>query len=241
MATWLNFREPVSAWTHGLWLLLSPLALVILWRAGRGDRVKRAGFLVFGLSLALCYAGSTAFHGVRLSPDAIEFFATLDSIGIYLLIAGTVTPVALVVLRDRWQWGILVSAWALAGVGILLALTPLQVPRAISTGLYLGLGWGVALCYFVLAQTLSHRALRPLLTGGVLYTVGAVLNLLRWPLLWPGVFSAHELFHLFVMGGSLAHVWFMLRVIGPYDRRNAAPIPVTAQRRTRPFPTPASA
>src|SRR4051794_6471667 len=107
MATWLNFREPVSAWTHGLWLLLSPLALVILWRAGRGDRVKRAGFLVFGLSLALCYAGSTAFHGVRLSPDAIEFFATLDSIGIYLLIAGTVTPVALVILRDRWQWGIL--------------------------------------------------------------------------------------------------------------------------------------
>src|SRR5262245_13854331 len=108
---WLIFREPVNAWTHGLWLLLTPLALLVLWRGGRGDRVKQFGFGVFCASLALCYAGSAVSHAVRLSHEQILFYEMLDNIGIYVLIAGTVTPVALVALRDRWQWGTLATAW----------------------------------------------------------------------------------------------------------------------------------
>src|SRR5437868_5254482 len=69
LTAWLDFREPVSAWTHGAWLLLSVPATLLLWRAARGDRAKRGGFLVFGLGLAACYAGSTVFHAVRVPPE----------------------------------------------------------------------------------------------------------------------------------------------------------------------------
>ena len=90
------------------------------------------------------------------------------------------------------------------------------------TGLYLGLGWGALFCYFDIARKLSHRAMRPFLAGGVFYSVGAVLNLLHWPVLWPGVFQAHELFHLFVMAGSLSHFWFILTAVATFDP--AAPL-----------------
>ena len=91
-----------------------------------------------------------------------------------------------------------------------------------ATGLYLGMGWGVVACYAELARVVSHRALRPLVVGGLFYSVGAVLNLLRWPVLWPGLFGAHELFHLFVLAGSLAHYRFILRVVVPFERRPGA-------------------
>jgi hemolysin III len=215
---WLDFREPVSAWTHCAWMLLSLPAMLLLWTRSGGSPAKRLGLTVFGLSLAACYGASTLFHAVRLPPEQVEVFATLDALAIYLLIAGSVTPVALVVLRGWWRWCTLAGAWLLAAAGVGLDLAPVDVPPALSTGLYLGMGWGVALCYFPLARTVSHRALWPLVVGGVSYSVGAVLNRLGWPTLVPGVLGAHELFHLFVMGGSLAHFWFMLTVVAPFER-----------------------
>src|SRR5262249_35186329 len=132
--------------------------------------------------------------------------------------AGTITPAALVVLRGAWRWSTLAVAWGLAACGVVLQLTPLDISDGLDTTLYLSMGWGVVFCYFELARSLSHRAMRPALAGGVLYSVGAVINLVRWPAFWPGVFAAHELFHLFVMGGTLSHYWFMLKEIVPYER-----------------------
>jgi hemolysin III len=217
---WLTFREPFSAWTHCAWLLLSLPATVLLWRAGRGDWLKRFSFLVFGCSLAACYLGSTLYHGVRLPEPQLEGLATLDAIGIYLLIAGTLTPVALIVLRGRWRWGLLTAVWLAAAAGICLQLTSVTMSRTLSTGIYLGMGWAIFLGYFEMGRILSHRALWPVLLGGVLYSIGAVLNHVHWPSLWPGVFSAHELFHVFVMAGSLCHFWFMLTVVAPFERRH---------------------
>ena len=78
------------------------------------------------------------------------------------------------------------------------------------------MGWGVFLCYFELVRVLSEQAVRPALVGGIVYSVGAVLNHLGWPALWPGVFSAHEVWHLFVMAGSLAHYLLILQVVVPF-------------------------
>src|SRR6185312_4363929 len=102
LINWFNFREPVSSWTHFLWLLFAFPGTWLLWRRSRGDRLKQAGMLAFGLGLVLCYGGSWLFHAVRLSPEAIGRFNTLDHIGIYVLIAGSCTPIALVVLRGAW-------------------------------------------------------------------------------------------------------------------------------------------
>jgi hypothetical protein len=80
------------------------------------------------------------------------------------------------------------------------------------------MGWGILVCRSQLEQSPKPIDLRLAFLGGVLYSVGAMFNLLHWPVLWPGVFAAHELFHLFVMAGSLAHFWFMLAVVAPYER-----------------------
>ena len=80
------------------------------------------------------------------------------------------------------------------------------------------MGWGAVICYAEIARVVSHRALVPVVVGGLSYSVGAVLNLLRWPALWPGTFGTHELFHLFVLAGSLAHYLFILKVVVPFVR-----------------------
>jgi hemolysin III len=213
----LSFREPVNAWTHCIWLLLSLPVTLLLWRLGRGNRLKQIGLLTFGISLTLCFAGSTLYHGICLSPEQLDWFARLDFMGVYLLIAGTGTPLVLVVLRGRWRWGVLGTAWLLAAVGIVLRLIGVEMSRGVSTGIYLAMGWALFVGCCQMARILPFRAIVPGLLGGMFYTVGAVLNHLNWPVLWPGFFSAHELWHLFVMAGSASHCWLMLQVVVPYE------------------------
>jgi hemolysin III len=213
LMTYLDFREPVSAWTHGGGLLLSIPATALLWRRSAGDPARRFSLLVFGLSLALCYCGSTLFHAMRLGSDGLYWLDALDHIGIFILIAGSYTPVAWNLLHGRLRWGTLVSAWLAAGVGTGLLLICGIFSMFWSTLFYLAMGWGAVFCYLELARVHSHRTVFPLLLGGILYSVGAVMNLAHWPDLWPGVFGPHELFHLFVMAGSAAHFVFMHEVV----------------------------
>jgi hemolysin III len=227
---WFNFREPVSAWTHFLWLILAFPGTWLLWRRSRGDRLKQLAMLLFGLGLVLCYGGSWSFHAVRLSERSIQRFNTLDHIGIYVLIAGSATPIALVILRGRWRRYLMLVIWLLAVVGIVLCLTPLEIPILVSTILYVVMGWIGCVTYFELASRLSHAAVRPVWIGGLMYTIGAVLNVRGWPTIMPGVFEAHEVFHLFVMGGSACHYWFMFRVVAPYHRTTSEAISAISYR-----------
>jgi hemolysin III len=230
----LDFREPINAWSHCLWLLLSIPATVYLWKRCDGDRAKRLSLLIFGLSLAACYGGSTLFHGARVSRTWLNRFDELDHIGIFILIAGSYTPVAWNLLDGRSRWGTLAAAWLFSALGTALLLTCGVFTMFWSTCMYMALGWGATVCYIEMARNLSHRTLFPLLFGGILYTMGAVINLAHWPVLRPGVFAEHELFHMFVMAGSVAHFWFMLNVVAPNGRvACAAPvkaIPLEASR-----------
>jgi hemolysin III len=211
----------VSAWTHFIWLVLAIPGTWVLWRLSRGDWLKRAGMLIFGASLVACYTGSWLYHSV---PQRLaELFATIDHIGIYLLIAGTTTPIGLVVLRGWWRIGLVGGIWALALTGILLRLLA-DLSLSVMTGYYLVMGWIGCAMYFELARVLSHASIRPIWVGGLFYSAGAVLNGLHWPTLIPNVFGSHELFHLFVMAGSLVHYKFILRTILPYRQ------PVPAQQ-----------
>jgi hemolysin III len=223
---WLQFREPVSAWSHAAGLLLAvPAAVLLLSRSG-GSRVKQFGFLVFGLSLFACYGGSALYHAVRVPPPQLEWYDSLDHIGVYLLIAGTITPLALVVLAGRWRWGMLAVAWTFAAGGIAGQLAVGNPPLLVATALYLLMGWCILSCYFELVRTLSPPAMRYALLGGGLYTAGALLNVAHWPVVVPGVVGPHEVFHMFVLGGSVAHFWFLLTAVAPFERPAAAvPVP----------------
>jgi hemolysin III len=248
-----DLREPVNAWSHVAGMMLALPVTWMLWKrcAALGDRDqleledwcgstryqrnKALGLLIFGISLTLCYGVSAAFHAVRFRGELLSRLQRLDHVGIYLLIAGTYTPVAVALLRGTWSWGTLATVWTVALVCASRVWYGGVLPIWISTLVYLTMGWGALLCYRELARGYSHRALVPLPVGGIFYSVGAMINLARWPVLWPGCFGSHELFHFFVIAGSACHIFFMLKVVVPA----AEPIPPPAARNAaKPGPVP---
>ena len=215
-----DLRETVSSWTHFAGLILAlPGTLLLLLRSA-GDLGKQLSLLVYGITLAFCYSASTLFHGVRLSSAEIAAFARLDNVGIFALIAGTYTPIAWCLMHGRWRRWTLATVWGVAVAASIMIATGRHFSPALGTGLYLGMGWGAVLCYSEIAKVVSHRALLPIVLGGLSYSVGAVLNLLHWPNLWSGIVGPHEVFHLFVLAGSLAHYGFILEVVVPFGRRH---------------------
>jgi hemolysin III len=232
-----DVREPISALSHGAGMLAALPVTWVFWKrcgeqiadggdapgsaSARYQRVKAFCLLVFGLTLIMCYGTSAMFHGLPLTGEPLARLQRLDHVGIYLLIAGTYTPVAWALMRGAWSWGTLAAVWTAAIACACRVLCGGVMPIWVSTPVYLAMGWSALFCYFELARTYSHRTLLPLPLGGVFYSVGAVLNLLRWPVLVPGVFAAHELFHCFVIAGSACHVFFMIKVVVP------APAPLT--------------
>jgi hemolysin III len=215
---WLIPREPVNAWTHGAWALGAIPATLLLWRLCRCDRVKQASLLVFGASLFLCFGASTLYHGARFPAEKIEICRQIDHIGIYILIGGTVTPAAAVLLVGYRRIITLAVAWGLAAVGISIQLTWQVAPPWFYTTIYVAIGWGVCLNYFEMSRALPRGGMRSVWLGGTFYTVGAILNLAGWPQLLPGIFSTHELWHVFCMAGSFCHLWFMVRWVAPFER-----------------------
>ena len=212
----LDLREPVSSWTHFVGLMLAiPGTAVLLWRTA-GDPAKQLSLLVYGLTLAFCYSASTLFHGVRLSIAGVAAFARLDGVGIFALIAGTYTAIACTLMRGRWRRWTLATVWGVAATATIVIATGRHFSPVFASVLYLAMGWGAVICYSEIGKVVSHHALLPIVIGGLFYSVGAVLNLMHWPVLWPGIFGTHELFHLFVLAGSLTHFWFILKVVVPF-------------------------
>jgi hemolysin III len=245
----LNLREPINALSHGAGMILALPVIWVFWKrcgnlssccdadlrasSSRHHKVKTACLLIFGMTLFACYAISAAFHGVRLGGEVLDRLQRLDHVGIYLLIAGTYTPVAWALMRGSWWWGTLTTVWTIAILCGARVWCGGVMAIWVSTLLYLAMGWGALFCYFELAKTYSHKTLLPLPLGGVFYSVGAGFNLARWPVLVPGVFAAHELFHFFVIAGSACHVFFMMKVVVP------SPPPASRLRRiNRPQHTP---
>jgi hemolysin III len=215
-----DFREPVSAWSHCAGVMLALPGTLLLWRRCAGEPAKRLTLVVYGLTLAFCYSASTLYHGARLPAAGIAALDRLDRVGIFALIAGSYTPLAWCLLRGHWRRWTLAAVWSVAFAATIMIAAGRQFSLAQSTLLYLGMGWGAVVCYFEVAQTVSHRALVPIVLGGLSYSVGAVFNLLHWPVLFPGIFGSHELFHFFVLAGSLAHYQFILKVVVPFVRGN---------------------
>jgi hemolysin III len=238
-----DLREPINAWSHGAGMLLAlPVTWLLLKRCARPidslgpeplsasrryQSVKALCLLVFGLTLIACYGISALFHAAKVSGEPLLRLQRLDHVGIYLLIAGTYTPVAWGLMRGSWWWGTLTTVWTVALACAARVWCGGMLPIWVSTLTYLVMGWGALFCYFELARIFSHRTLLPLPLGGVFYSVGAILNLTKWPALYPGVFAAHEIFHLLVIAGSACHIFFMLQVVIP------SPEPASLPRRAQ--------
>lgn len=210
-----RLKDPGSALTHLVGAVLSLFGLILLVQKAmaQGDTWSVVSFAVFGLSLIALYTASTVYHSFRVSPQATLALRKVDHMMIFLLIAGTYTPFCLLPLRGAWGWSIFGAIWGCAALGMGVKLFWMGAPRWLSTFFYVIMGWLIVVAIYPLSQAVVPGSLVWLVTGGLLYTVGAVLYATKWPNPWPGKFGFHEIWHLFVMAGSAAHFLAVLRLV----------------------------
>jgi hemolysin III len=208
-----QFRDPWSGLMHLGSALLALVGWIVLLYLGRGSLVKFLALLVYGLSLVLMFTASGTYHLVNRGPQVIQALRKLDHSAIYVLIAGTYTPICLHFFHDFWQWGILSIVWSMAVAGIIIKLYFIHAPRWLTVAVYLVMGWLAVLGLGELVTQLPTGALLWLLGGGVLFSIGAVIYATKKPDPFPGVFGFHEIWHIFVTLGCLCHYILILAYV----------------------------
>jgi hemolysin III len=196
----------LRGWFHAGAALVSLALTVALCWATRHDPPRMISMLVFGLSMIELYTVSAVYHiGTgHWSAKTARRLRALDHANIFVLIAGTYTPLCFNVLSGWLRPTILLVIWGLALAGVGLATLTLRIPRWVTASLYVGMGWVALLALPAFLAALPWIAVALLFLGGVLYTLGAVVYARKWPDPWPRVFGFHEVFHLFVIAGSAA-------------------------------------
>lgn len=209
----ITIREPGSAITHFIGMMLAVFAAVpLLVKAGvssGGDHF--IAMAIFMASMILLYGASATYHSVNLTGRYLRVFRKLDHMMIFVLIAGSYTPVCLIVLGGKTGYTLLALVWGIALAGMLVKAFWITCPKWFSSAIYIAMGWVCVLVFGRLFDTLSTAAFLWLLAGGIVYTVGGVIYALKLPLFNSRhrEFGSHEVFHLFVMAGSLCHFIFM--------------------------------
>ena len=202
--SWLSrAREPFSGYSHLAGLGLALVGTASLSTVAHGVRLAAA--LVYAASLVALYAASSAYHLIDLGQAVTARLRRFDHAAIFLLIAGTSTPLFVAALSGSSRVMMLAAVWGAALIGILFRTFWLSAPRALYTASYLATGWIVVLRWREVVAGLSTAAFGFLLAGGIVYSLGALVYAFRFPNPRPGKFGFHEVWHLFVMAGSALH------------------------------------
>jgi len=200
-----KLREPVNGLTHlggAIAALFGQIALLIV---GWSGTAKIVSLLVYGLSLIALFSASATYHLTKAKPAILQTLRKLDHSAIYLLIAGTYTPFCINAFTGFFRWGLLVTIWTIALAGIVVKIFYVKAPRWLNATVYVVMGW---LCVSAVGQmhtALPVNAMVWLIVGGVVYTLGAVIYTTKIFNFVPGKFGFHEVWHIFVLLGALAH------------------------------------
>lgn len=209
----MRLKDPGSAITHFIGMLMAVFAAVPLMirAASNPDLVHTVSLGIFIVSMILLYAASTTYHSLNISEKWNRILRKIDHMMIFVLIAGTYTPVCLIVLRGRTGYLLCGLVWGIAILGILIKALWINCPKWFSSLLYIAMGWTCVLAFTQIINTLSPAAFGWLLAGGIIYTVGGIIYALKLPIFNSRhkSFGSHEIFHLFVMGGSACHLILM--------------------------------
>ena len=185
------------------------------WYIGRSSLTKEVSLLVYGVSLILMFSASTAYHLIKAQPPATQVLRKLDHSAIYLLIAGTYTPICLHFFTGFFQWGVVAIIWLMAIVGIVIKLFVIRAPRWLNAAVYLVMGWLCILGIPIMLAAMPVGALFWLLLGGILFSVGSIVYVVEKPDFYPGVFGFHEVWHVFVILGCLSHFILVAAYVAP--------------------------
>jgi channel protein (hemolysin III family) len=210
-----GFVEPVSALTHLLGALVFAVLSISLLRRARGDARRVALLGVYAFACVLLLAMSGVYHMLPEESLGRAVMGRLDKAAIFVLIAGTHTPVQGLFFRGVARWGVLLALWLIAVAGITFFTVYYDaLPGGLGTSIYLLLGWVAGASGVLVWRRIGTARIAPLVLGGLAYSVGAIVQWLRWPSLAPGVFGAHELWHLAVLAGMGLHWAFLFQNAG---------------------------
>jgi len=204
----MYIREPINGLTHLIGAILSFVALiamVIKTTLSNPSPINLLAVIVFGISLMLLYSASATYHMVIASEKVIKFLRKLDHSMIFILIAGSYTPLCLIALNGVSGWVMFSIVMAIAICGVLFKMIWFNCPRWLSTSIYVGMGWISLFIISPLSQSISSRGVFWLLLGGVFYTIGAIIYGTKPKFLQFKHLGFHEIFHIFILLGSLSH------------------------------------
>ncbi|WP_010098831.1 PAQR family membrane homeostasis protein TrhA [Ornithinibacillus scapharcae] len=203
-------REPINGFTHLFGAILSfvgLLALVIKASTDYGSALVITAVIIFGVSLILLYSASATYHMVVARDHIIAFLRKIDHSMIFVLIAGTYTPICLISLQGTLGWTLFIVINGLALLGVLYKLIWFKAPRWLSTALYVLMGWIIIFFSSSLVDVLTWNGMILLISGGLAYTIGAIIYWLKPKFLEFKHMGFHEIFHIFILVGSLAHFY----------------------------------
>lgn len=193
-------EEVANSLTHGAGVVLAvtALAVMVAFASQRGDAWHVVSCAIFGATLIITYTASTLYHSIPI-PSAKEVLRTLDHAAIFLLIAGTYTPVLLVSLRGPWGWSLFGVIWGIAILGVVMKCLLKTRGHNLMVALYVAMGWVIVVAIDPLLDTMGHRGLLWLFAGGIAYTGGIAFYL------WERLPYHHAIWHCFVLAGSAMH------------------------------------
>ena len=204
-----HVKDPGSAITHFIGMLMAVFAAVplIIKATHEPSPIYVVSIAIYAASLILLYAASTTYHTFDRSEKVYTILKKIDHMMISVLIAGSYTPICLLVLGGRLGIILLAIVWSIAIAGILIKAFWVYCPKWVSSILYIGMGWTCVLAFTQLLNSMSPAAFGWLLAGGLIYTAGGIIYALKLPIfnMKHKDFGSHEIFHLFVMGGSICH------------------------------------
>lgn len=210
-----RIKDPGSAITHFIAMVLALGAMTPLLIKASQKSGHFLSLLIFILSMVGLYGASTIYHTLDISPKINRMLRKLDHMMIFILIAGTYTPVCMIVLGDRTGWLLLALVWTIAAAGIVINAFWITCPKWFSSLIYIAMGWVCILAITKIIRALPKAGFLWLLAGGIIYTLGGIIYALKLPIFNSRHknFGSHEIFHLFVMGGSLCHYVMMYQFV----------------------------
>lgn len=212
-------KPRLRGWSHAVACGVAIFSTIALCVRGSDNIATLLALAVYGGSTVLLYAASATYHLGSWHGPRRAALRSLDHASIYVLIAGTFTPFCVTLLSGSERVVVLALIWGMAITGVVsTTLTP-GLPRGFSVGLYLGMGWMGLIPAPTLIGLLPPEALALLVSGGLLYSVGAIIYVRRWPDPFPSTFGFHELFHLLVVAGNAAFltaIWFWVAPATPH-------------------------
>jgi hemolysin III len=212
----MELRDPVSSLSHLMTAVWAVFATLVMWRLAAPRPGRLLPVVIYGVSMVLLFLASGTYHGIYGTPEQRRFFQKIDQSAVYLLIAGTATPVQSILLTGAWRRWFLRMIWLLALSGVACMWLLPRAPHEAIVGFYLALGWLTILPMPLLYRAVGWRAMNWVWAGAAFYSLGAICELTEWPKIIPG-FGFHEVLHLCDSAASVIFFLFIVRYVIPYQ------------------------